>query len=110
MVKDILKDAGFVENQTFKECRFLKPPKGTYAVYFDSYYARGADDRNFLKEHQYSIELYSDVPDPGAEKRIEKSLDSHAMAYTKEERYWLEDESLYQVIYDFEYLEKIKEE
>ncbi len=106
MVKDILFSAGFIENKTFKECRFLKPPKGTYAVYFDSCHAYGADDCNLLKGHEYRIELYSDVPDPGAEKRIEDSLDSHRFSYFKEERYWLEDESLYQVIYEFDYIEK----
>ena len=36
MVKEILTAAGFVENKTFKETRFLRPPKETYAVFLRS--------------------------------------------------------------------------
>ena len=106
MVKKVLTDAGFIENKTFKECRFLKPPTTTYAIYLDSYEARGADNLNMIKDHEYIIELYSSTPDPGAEHRIEASLDKFALAYEKEDRYWLESEGLYQVVYSFEYLEK----
>ena len=106
MVKRVLTDAGFIENKTFKECRFLKPPTTTYAIYLDSYEARGADNLNMIKDHEYIIELYSSTPDPGAEHRIEASLDKFALAYEKEDRYWLESEGLYQVIYSFEFLEK----
>ena len=106
MVKKVLTDAGFIENKTFKECRFLKPPTTTYAIYLDSYEARGADNLNMIKDHEYIIELYSSTPDPGAESRIEASLDKFALAYEKEDRYWLESEGLYQVVYSFEYLEK----
>ena len=106
MVKQVLTDAGFIENKTFKECRFLKPPTTTYAIYLDSYEARGADNLNMIKDHEYIIELYSSTPDPGAEHRIEASLDKFALAYEKEDRYWLESEGLYQVIYSFEFLEK----
>ena len=51
MVKKVLTGAGFVENETFKETRFLKPPKSTYAIYFDSFTGRGADGLNLLKDH-----------------------------------------------------------
>ena len=106
MVKKVLTDAGFIENKTFKECRFLKPPTTTYAIYLDSYEARGADNLNMIKDHEYIIELYSSTPDPGAEHRIEASLDKFGLADEKEDRYWLESEGLYQVVYSFEYLEK----
>lgn len=106
MVKEILARAGFVENKTFKECRFLKAPTVTYCVYLDSYESRGADDVNLIKEHSYSIELYSYTPDPEAEKRLETILDSRGIVYTKNNKYWLESEGLYQVIYDFDYIEK----
>ena len=59
MVKEILTGAGFVEGKTFKETRFLTPPKSTYAVYIDSYTRRGGDGVNLIKEHTYTIELYS---------------------------------------------------
>ena len=106
MVKQVLTDAGFIENKTFKECRFLKPPTTTYAIYLDSYEARGADNLNMIKDHEYIIELYSSTPDPGAEHRIEASLDKFGIKKKKEDRYWLESEGLYQVVYSFEYLEK----
>lgn len=108
MVKQILTSAGFVEGKTFKETRFIKPPKSTYAIYLDSYTGRGADGANLLKEHNYTIELYSDTPDPEAEKRIEDTLDSFGLEYEKGDRYWIQEEQIYQVIYDFSYIEKVR--
>jgi hypothetical protein len=106
MVKDILTKAGFIENETFKETRFLKPPKTTYAVYMDSYSRRGADAVNLITEHDYTIELYSYTPDIDAENRIKNSLDYYAIPYEKESRYWIQEEQLYQVIYTFNFIEK----
>jgi hypothetical protein len=106
MVKEILTGAGFVENKTFKETRFLKPPKTTYAVYMDSFTGRGADGLNLIKEHSYMIELYSSKADPGAEDRIEKTLDELGIEYDKEPRYWIQEEQLFQVVYTFDYIEK----
>lgn len=106
MVKEILTRAGFVENKTFKETRFLTPPKSTYAIYLDSFDSRGADSLNLLKEHTYTIELYSYKADPKAEARIEVELNALGIEFTKEERYWLKDEQLYQVVYTFGYIEK----
>ncbi len=106
MVKEILNRAGFVENETFKETRFLKPPKSTYAIYTDAYNRRGADSLNLIKEHTYSIELYAYIADPDAEKRIEQTLDQYGIQFDKEERYWIQTEQLYQTIYTFQYIEK----
>ena len=106
MVKEILIGAGFVEDQTFKETRFLKPPKTTYAVYMDSYTRRGGDNINLIKEHDYTIELYSSIPDPGAEARIEAMFDKFGLEYDKDDRYWIHEEQLYQVVYTFNYIEK----
>ena len=106
MIKRILTDSGFTEGKTFKETRFIKPPKETYAVYFDSYNGRGADSLNLIKEHDYSIELYSDTPDPEAEGRIEQSLNKLGLEYEKSERYWIQSEQLYQRIYNFNFIEK----
>lgn len=108
MVKKILTGAGFVEDKTFKETRFLNPPRSTYAVYLDSFTGRGADGANLLKEHSYTIELYSATPDPGAEERIENTLDSFGLEYEKEDRYWIQEEKLYQVTYDFDFIEKLR--
>ena len=106
MVKKILTGAGFVENVTFTELQFIRPPKQTYAVYLDSFTRRGADGLNLLKEHNYTIELYSEFPDPDAEKRIEEQFDLLGLEYEKEDRYWILGESLYQVVYTFSFIEK----
>lgn len=106
MVKTILTKAGFVENKSFKETRFLKAPKNTYAVFLDSFTRRGSDNSNLIKEHTYTIELYSYRPDPDAEKRIEKALDEYGFDFEKEECYWIQEEQLFQTIYTFDYIEK----
>lgn len=106
MVKRVLTNAGFVENKTFKETRFITPPKSTYAIYLDSFESRGSDNHNLLKDHDYTIELYSYKPDPDAEKRIEKSLDDLGLEYAKDDRVWILEEELYQVVYSFNYIEK----
>lgn len=106
MVKEILTGAGFVENETFKETRFLKPPKSTYAVYFDSFTGRGADNLNLIKEHDYTIELYSYKADPLAEAKIETMFDNLGIEYDKDGRLWINEEQLYQVVYTFNYIEK----
>jgi hypothetical protein len=106
MVKEVLTGAGFVENETFKETRFLKPPKSTYAVYFDSFTRRGADGLNLVKEHDYTIELYSYKADPEAEAKIEAMLDNLGIEYDKADRVWIQEEQLYLVVYTFDYIEK----
>lgn len=106
MVKQVLIGAGFTEDKTFKAVRFLKPPKTTYAVFMDSFTRRGADGKNLIKDHTYTIELYCYAPDPDAEARIEASLDNLSLAYEKADRYWIQEEQLYQVVYTFDYIEK----
>lgn len=106
MVKQILKEAGFIQNETFRELRFLRPPKTTYAVWLESFSRRGSDDRNRITEHEYTIELYSYQIDIDAEKRIENVLDYHSIPYSKNERYWIESEQLYQVVYTFDFIDK----
>lgn len=106
MVKDILTAAGFVENETFRETRFLKSPSVTYAVYLDSVVRRGADNLNMITEHNMRIEVYEYAPDPAAEARIEAQFDAIGQRYTKDERTWIDEEQLYQIIYSFFYIEK----
>lgn len=106
MVKRILIEAGFVEGKTFTETQFISSPKTTYAVFHDSFTRRGADGLNLIKEHDYTIELYSEWPDPEAEARIEAIFDSFGVEYDKDERYWIQAEQLYQVVYRFKNIEK----
>lgn len=106
MVKSVLEAAGFVEGATYKATRFLKPPATTYAIYMDSFDRRGSDDQNLIAEHTYTIELYSYVPDATSEAAIESALDQYALPFSKQDRYWLNEEQLYQVVYTFDYIEK----
>lgn len=106
MVNRILTAAGFVSNETYKETRFLKPPRTTYAVYSDARSVHGADNLNLITNHDYTIEVYEYVPDPEAENRIEAQFDAYGIEYTKQPRYWIHEEQLHQVIYEFEHIEK----
>lgn len=103
MVKDILEKAGIKNCET----RFIQPPDSTYAVYHDSYINRGADQKNLICEHDYTIELYSYSPDPQSESRIEDLLNEKNIEFNKQERYWIESEQLYQVVYEFSAIMKI---
>ena len=102
MVNEILTATGL----PYKESRFLKPPTTTYAIFNDSVDRRGGDYINLLSQHDVSIELYEYAPDPDAEKAIEDQLDMRGIEYSKESRYWLQVEQLYQVVYDFTYIQK----
>lgn len=102
MVNTILKATGLPYN----ESRFLKPPKTTYAVYHDAINRRGSDNINLISQHDITVELYEYAPDPEAEKSIESQLDLLGIEYDKAPRYWIQEEQLYQVVYDFSYYEK----
>lgn len=99
MVNEILTKAGI----PFKESRFLVPPKSTYAVYNDAIERRGGDTINLVSLHDVSIELYEYEPDPDKEKAIEAQFDALSIEYTKQPRYWIASEQVYQVVYDFTY-------
>lgn len=102
MVDKILNATGI----PYKESRFLKPPTTTYAVYMDSVDRRGADNLNLISQHDITIELYEYSKDPESEALIESQLDALGIEYHKEPRYWLQEEKLYQVVYEFSYTEK----
>lgn len=102
MVKEILDATGL----PYKESRFLKPPSTTYAVYNDSIERRGGDSINLISQHDVTVELYEPSKDPEAEKAIEDQLNERGIEYTKQPRYWIQEEQIYQVVYDFTYYEK----
>jgi hypothetical protein len=106
MVKKILTEAGFVENETFTETQFITPPRATYAVYMDSFTRRGADGLNLLKEHTYAIEIYSEFGDPESEAQLEAVLDRYGIEFEKDDRYWIQAEQLYQTVYTFKFITK----
>ena len=106
MVKALLTEAGFELNKTFKETRFIKPPKTSYCIYLHDFTRRGGDSVNLIKENNYTIELYTYTIDAEAEAKIEQTLDKYAIKFDKSERYWLDSEQLYQVVYTFETIDK----
>jgi len=102
MINQILKAAGV----TYRRTRFPKPPAGTYAVYMDDISTDGPDDRNSIFTHDYTVEVYEPTPDDATEKAIEAALNERGLQWTKQDRYWLQDEQRYQVIYEFTHISK----
>ena len=60
-----------------------------------------ADGRAYYKIDQVNIELYTDRKDPVLENSVEAVLDGHGIFYQKSE-VWIEEEKLYEVLYQFE--------
>ncbi len=105
MVEKILKAAGI----EYTEGLFRQPPQTTYAVYLDDVEVRGADCINLIEEHSVTVELYEYKKDIESEKTLEKVFDDFGIEYTKQARYWIQEEQLYQVIYEFNYINKKQE-
>lgn len=61
---------------------------------------------NRILTHNITLELYEPAPDEEIETAIENAIDSKGLRWEKEDRYWLQDEQRYQVIYEFKYIEK----
>lgn len=102
MVDLILTTAGV----TYRHARFPSPPSGTYAVYLDDIETDGPDGMNRIYRHGVTVEVYEPFPDADTEAAIEAALDAEGIPWTKQDRYWLQSEQLYQVIYEFDYIEK----
>ena len=68
-----------------------------------------ADGRVYLKIRRVSVELYTDAKDPEMEAKLETVLDRHGLFYEKSE-VWIEEEKLYEVLYQFETEDKDVEE
>lgn len=106
MIDQILTEAGFILNQTYRETRFVKPPQQTYIVYMDAFNRYGSDDMNLLTAHDVTFEMYQYTPDKDAEKRLEDVLNRMGISFDKQPRYFIDSEQLYQVIYEFSFIEK----
>lgn len=102
MIDKILKAAGI----DYRRTRFPKPPAGTYAVYMDDISTDGPDGINRIFTHDYTVEVYEPKPDDAAEAAIEAAINAAGLQWTKQDRYWLQDEQRYQVIYEFTHREK----
>lgn len=104
MVNNILDTAGI----NYRETRFPHPPAGTYAVYMDSVTTDGPDGINAIYTHDYTVELYTHNPEEAdaAEASMEEALNVAGKVWSKQDRYWLQSEQLYQTVYEFTHIEK----
>lgn len=110
MVNEILTAVGV----PFRRSRFMSPPADTnYAVYFDDVERDGADPVSTaggrlpgVYHHSVRVELYEPRPDDDTETAIEAELDARGLPWAKEDRYWIKDERVYQVLYEFSYITK----
>lgn len=86
--------------------RFTSPPLGSYVVWFDDLTTDGPDGLPWIIEHDVTFELYESKPDDAAEAALEAAIAAEGLQYNKQDRYWLDSEQMYQVIYEFNYTEK----
>lgn len=89
-----------------RETRFVQPPAGDYAVWADTVSTDGPDGINAILYHDYTVELYTRAPAPATEAAVETAMDAAGVRWTKQDRYWIETESIYQIIYEFSETEK----
>ncbi len=103
MTSEILAAAGIPARQS----RFIKAPAGTYAVWNDDITTDGPDGMPpCIFSHSVTVELYSHKPDPATEAALEEQLGAKGLHWTKQDRYWIASEQIYQTIYEFTYTEK----
>jgi hypothetical protein len=103
MVEEILAAAGIRERGS----RFVNPPAGTYAVWFDDIDTDGPDgEPPRIFTHDITLELYETKPDNAARSVLEAELSRHGLHWTRQDRLWIRTEQMYQTIYNFSYTEK----
>lgn len=103
MVNTILKASGV----KFRRARFVDPPAETYAIYLDDVTATGPDHMPArIFTHDVTVEVYEPRPDDAAEAAIEAAITAQGIPWTKQDRYWLQTEQRYQVVYEFSYIVK----
>jgi len=104
MVNEILTAAGV----KYRRGRLTGKKAPTEAVYLDDITTDGPDDLPLIRRHDITVELYEDRPDAAAEKALEDAISAAGLQWTKQDRYWLQTEQMYQVIYEFFYYEKVR--
>lgn len=79
---------------------FTQPPTVPFIVYrMDGSDDFMADNRNYQRISDVSIELYTDIKDVSSEASLEQKLTDMGMTYTKNE-VWVESELLFRVLYE----------
>lgn len=103
MIKEILTAAGVAHRRN----RFPKPPAGTFAVWMDNIDTDGPDGMPpQVFYHNVSIELYEPFLDDKSEAAVEAAISAMGLHWTKQDRFWIDDEQMYQTVYEFSYIEK----
>ena len=103
MVKEILTAAGIKERGS----RFLKPPAGTYAVWFVDITATAPDHAPAcIFTHNVTVELYEPKKDEAAVAALEAELTGRGLEWTKQDRLWIASEQMYQTVYEFTHTKK----
>lgn len=92
----------------FADTVWKTPPAYPYGVFMDDCTTRGADDKLCIKEHDVTIELYSEIEGTlaAAEAAMEALFLSSSMQFEKLPRNWIEQERHFQSTYTFSYTEK----
>lgn len=104
MTPEILTAAGIANH---RRGRFVKPPGGTYAVWTDDITTDGPDGMPpAIFHHSVTVELYEPAPDDAAEASLEAAMSARGLHWTKQDRFWIASEKMYQVIYEYSYTEK----
>lgn len=105
MTPEILTAAGIANH---RRGRFVKPPGGTYAVWKDDITDTDGPDGMppVIFRHSVTVELYEPAPDDAAEASLEAQMSARGLHWTKQDRFWIASEKMYQVIYEFSYTEK----
>jgi hypothetical protein len=76
------------------------PPELPYILYmFNGSDNFAADNKVYVKNNNYRIELYSDYKDIASELIIETALDN-ANIYWEKSEVWIQSEKMYEVIYE----------
>lgn len=77
----------------------VSPPFITYQFAYSSDVM--ADNQNYVEISNFQIELYTAKKDLAAEKVVQDKLKELGLPYSKVEA-WLDDEKLFQVIYEIQ--------
>lgn len=90
--------------------RFTGAKSSTYVVWLDDVTTEPGPDpvpgAPLALRHDITLEVYEDRPDDAAEAALEAAMTAAGLDWTKQDRYWLQTEQQYQVIYEFFYIEK----
>lgn len=103
MVNEILTAAALPGRRS----RFVSPQAERYVVWLDDIETDGPDGMPpSIFRHAVTLELYTSKPDSVAEAALEGAMSVRGLHWSKQERYWIASEQMYQTLYEFNYIEK----